>query len=189
MDPVSFAASVTALYSATAKTIKYLIDVKNAPNEQETLLREAVDILPIIGRLDNQVKESRQSGNWNQSLELLATEHGAFDQLREALEKLYKKLKPGKGIKKVVHNLVWTLDKRECEEALKKIERVKSRISLALQDDIQYVRRCKLDCSSAYVVMLDSKLNQAIKADTAGIDKIQERVSKLDVREDGNPDP
>ncbi|KAL8940048.1 MAG: hypothetical protein Q9216_003022 [Gyalolechia sp. 2 TL-2023] len=136
MDPVSFAASVTALVGVTTKTIQSLIDVKNAPKERQALSREAADLLQVLIRLSNQVDEPREFGSWKEGLKLLATEHGAFDQLRQALEKLTEKLTPRKGIKEVVHSLVWTLDKKECEETLKKIERVKTRISLALQDEI-----------------------------------------------------
>lgn len=136
MDPISFAASVAALTGVTLKTIQYLFDVKNAPNERQALTREVTDLLQMLFSLSNQVEEPQQSHAWNESLKLLATEYSAFDQLRDALEKLAKKLKSRKGIKKIAHDLAWTLDKRECEEALKKIERVKSRISLALQNDI-----------------------------------------------------
>ncbi|KAL8716489.1 MAG: hypothetical protein Q9225_006190 [Loekoesia sp. 1 TL-2023] len=165
MDPVNFAASIGTLIGATAKAVKYLNCVRNASNERKTLSREATDLLPVLVRLKNQVDEPKQSEPWFESLNLLATEEGAFDQLQEALEKLTEKLKPEKGIKNIARNFIWTLDKDECDETLRKIERVKSRINLALQGDIH-------------------KLTQAIKADTAGIDTIKERVSELHISED-----
>lgn len=134
MDPISFAASIAAIIGVTAKTIQCLVDVKNAPSERQALSREATDLLQLLVRLNNLTEQ--QAGCWNDSLKLLATEHGALEQLRESLEKVAQKLKPRAGIKKVVRTLAWTLDKKECDEALKKIERVKSRISLALEDDI-----------------------------------------------------
>lgn len=136
MDPVSFAASIGALIGVTAKAVKYLSTVKNASNERKTLSREATDLLQVLVRLKNQVEEPKQSEPWFENIKLLATEKGAFDQLQEALEKLAKKLKPEKRVKNIARNFIWTLEKVECDGTLGKIERVKSRISLALQGDI-----------------------------------------------------
>lgn len=136
MDPVSLAASILALIGATTKTIKYLSDVKDAPNERKVLLQEAINLLPLFISLKNQVEEHNHSEPWSEGLLLLNTDHGALNQLQEGLEMLAKKLKPEKAIKKLAHKLTWTLDKAECDEILKKIERVKSTISLALQGNI-----------------------------------------------------
>lgn len=118
--------------------------------------------MPLLVGLKNQISEPKQ---WSEGTRHLLNEHGALDQLQQALEKLAKKLEPEKGIRKVARNLIWTLDKVECDDTLKKIERVKSRISLALQGDVH-------------------KLAQAIKADTANIDTIQEGISELHIKED-----
>ncbi|KAL9630398.1 MAG: hypothetical protein Q9204_004740, partial [Flavoplaca sp. TL-2023a] len=83
-------------------------------------------------------------------------------QLREALEQLTEKLKPKSksGLKNFTRAVIWPFDKDYCEEILSKIERAKSRISLAVQRDI-------------------STLGQAIKADTARLPLIDERVSTI----------
>lgn len=50
------------------------------------------------------------------------------------------------------------------------------------------MKRYDPNAVSAEVVMSFSKLSQSIKADTAGIDIINERVLELQVTEDGNRD-
>ncbi|KAL8720577.1 MAG: hypothetical protein Q9181_007891 [Wetmoreana brouardii] len=165
-EVVGVAASIGALIGVTTKTINYLSRVNNAPNERKALSRETTDLLQVLVSMKNQADEAKQSEPWSESIRLLATDHGALDQLQEALEKLSQKLKPGKGIKKVARRIVWTLDKDECNDTLQKIERVKSRISLALQGD-------------------HYKLTQTIKAETTGIPAINQRITELHVKEDG----
>ena len=161
MDPVSVAASITTLIGVTTKVVGYVNSVKNAPKERKVLLQEATDLLHMLSRLEDQVSEPKP---WPEGTRYLLNDNGAFDQLQQALEKLVKKLRPEKGIRKLSRNFIWTLDKDDCDDALKKIERVKSRISLALQGDIL-------------------KNTQAIKADTVNIDAIHESVSERRIKE------
>ncbi|KAL8855889.1 MAG: hypothetical protein Q9178_007454 [Gyalolechia marmorata] len=161
MDPISAAASITTLIGVTTKVVGYVNSVKNAPKERKVLLQEATDLLHMLSRLEDLVSEPKP---WSEGTRYLLNENGAFDQLQQALEKLAKKLRPEKGIRKVARNFIWTLDKDDCDDTLKKIERVKSRISLALQGDIL-------------------KNTQAIKADTVNIGAIHESVSELRIKE------
>ena len=136
MEPVGVAASLVALIGVTAKTIQYLSSVKEASKERKSLLREASDLLQMLISLQNKIDETKRNTAFYNSTETLATENGPLDQLREALEQLSTRIKPQKGIKNVTHALTWALDKDRCSEVLGKIERVKSRINLALQGDI-----------------------------------------------------
>ena len=138
MEPVGVAASLVALIGVTAKTIQYLSSVREASKERKALLREASDLLQMLVSLQNKIEDSKQSKILFNSIRTLDTENGPLDQLREALEQLSKKIKLQKGIKNVTHAMTWALDKAGCNEVLGKIERVKSRISLALQGDILY---------------------------------------------------
>lgn len=167
MDPISFAASITTLIGVTTKVVGYVNSVKNAPKERKVLLQEATDLLHMLSRLEDQVSEPKP---WSEGTRYLLNENGAFDQLQQALEKLAKNLQPEKGIRKVARNFIWTLDKDDCDDTLKKIERVKSRISLALQGDIL-------------------KITQAIKADAVNIGAIHEGVSELRIKEHAKERP
>ncbi|KAL8931112.1 MAG: hypothetical protein Q9208_000216 [Pyrenodesmia sp. 3 TL-2023] len=165
MDPISFTASVAALIGVLSKTISYLNAVKNASAERKALSQEAAGLLPVVISLQNKVEDHGSVESCSEGIRVLATEYGALDQLRDALSQLATILKPGKsGIKNITGTLSWPFDRKLCEEILKKIERVKSKINLALQGDIY-------------------KTVHLIKADTAGIDLVKERVSDLHIRE------
>ncbi|KAI4124244.1 MAG: hypothetical protein LQ338_004901 [Usnochroma carphineum] len=165
MDPINFAASVAALIGVLSKTISYLSAVKDASTERKALSQEAAGLLSVLISLQNKVEDHESLESCSEGIRILATEYGPLDQLREALKQLAQRLKPQKkGIKKFAGTLIWPFDKKQCEEMLKKVERVKSRINLALQGDIY-------------------KLVHEIKADTAGIDLVKEHMSDLHIRE------
>ncbi|KAL8698451.1 MAG: hypothetical protein Q9201_006562 [Fulgogasparrea decipioides] len=160
MEAVGLPASIAQLVSLTTKTIKYLNSVRDAQDERTQLYREASSLLPLLVTLQTQVEEAKGPESWLENVRVLGVKNGPLDQLKDALEQLAKKLKPKKGVKEAARALIWTLDKGYCQDVLQTIERVKSRITLALQGDAL-------------------KLARAIKADTAGIAVLDERVSGL----------
>lgn len=160
MEIVGVTASLGQLIEITAKTIKYLNSVKEASKDRANLFQEVSSLLPLLVSLQAQVTEAKQSEPWFQEVKLLGIEDGPLDQLREGLVQLTAKLKPKQGTDKAARAFLWTFDKAYCESVLHKIERVKSRTALALQRDT-------------------FKLAQAIKADTAGIDSVGQRVEAV----------
>ncbi|KAL8959463.1 MAG: hypothetical protein Q9193_003678 [Seirophora villosa] len=166
MDPVNALASVVTLIGVTAKTVKYVTEMKDAPKERQNLSTEITDLLKMLTGLQNMIENPRRSKTSFDGVNSLVTADGPFDQLREALEQLNKKLKAKKGIKNYARVLVWPLVKEECKGVLSKMERVKSLIRLALDGE-------------------NHELLQAIKTDTtAGMDTIKEGVASLQVRKD-----
>ncbi|KAL9013992.1 MAG: hypothetical protein Q9173_001334, partial [Seirophora scorigena] len=107
-----------------------------------------------------QVKGASNSEAWFDCVRSLAVENGPINQLRLALEELAKRLKPKKRLKNITHAFTWPFDQAYCEDLLGKIERVKSSVSLALQEDTL-------------------TLAKAIKADTSAIPNINERISLI----------
>lgn len=177
MEATGLAASIVQLVNVTAKTIKYLNSVKHASEERTKLFREASSLLPLLVTLQTQIDQAQGSEPWFHNLRALAVEKGPLDQLKDALEQLAKKLKPEKGVKDVTRAFLWTLGKDYCHEILQTVERVKSRITLALQGDTLCV---PLQTSLiVHRLTSSSKLAQAIKADTATIGVVNEHVSDL----------
>ncbi|KAL9032261.1 MAG: hypothetical protein Q9180_006603 [Flavoplaca navasiana] len=153
MEAVSLSVSIVQLVDLTAKTIKYLNSVKHASEERTRLLREASSLLPLLLSLQTQVDLASGPESWSQNLRTLNVDKGPLDQLQNALEHLTKNLKPKKGVKDITRAFLWTFEKDVSLEVFTTIERVKSSISLALEE--------------------------AIKADTATIGVLNEQVSGL----------
>ena len=137
MEAIALSASVTTLIDVTLKTIKYLTRVKEASNDRLTLSTETSSLLPLLMDLRDQIDQKNNEEAWFDCVRSLGVKNGPVDQLREALKQLTEKLKPKSksGLKNLTRAFIWPFDKDYCEEILRKIERVKTRISLAVQRD------------------------------------------------------
>jgi hypothetical protein len=136
MDPLSLTASIAALISTTAQVVSYLNDIKDAPKERAKLASEAACLYPLFIQLKYRVNEVKAGDKWNESTRtLLGGPNGPLDQFSNALTELAGKLLPAAGLKEFGRKLIWTLDKKECKGILDNIERLKTLIGLALQED------------------------------------------------------
>jgi hypothetical protein len=138
MDPVTaigLVASIIQLIDVTASTLKYLNDVKEAPKDRARLARETASLLALLTDLRYRVEEATPSEPWFNSIRALGIDGGPLSQFREAMEALAKKLKPESGLKKFGKALLWTVEKDDILEILSRIERLKTLVSCALQND------------------------------------------------------
>jgi DNA repair ATPase RecN len=140
MDPISavgLVASVVQLIDATAKVISYANDVRDAPRERAEFARHASSLLSLLIDLRYRVEESKSSSDsWFVSLRGLGADAGPLAQLKSQMERLAAKLeRPNGRLEALRKALTWNLDKKEIEEVLEQIERVKTLVMLALQTD------------------------------------------------------
>ena len=136
MDPVSaigLVASIVQLISTTSKVIKYVDEVKDAPTERASLASEAANLVPLLMSLKQRVETSSSTDPWFASVRSLGLPGGPLTELQVLMEQLGGKLRSRK--KKLSGQLLWPSDQKECLALLAKIERVKSLIGLAMQDD------------------------------------------------------
>lgn len=132
MDPITvvgFVVAVVQLIDVTSNVVKYFNDVKNAPKDRARLAREAVGLLGLLIDLRYRVEETTSTDPWFTGLRSLG---GPLMEFKRVMEDLADKLAPPTNLKKVLR---WTLDKKEIEAILWETERLKSLISLALQED------------------------------------------------------
>ena len=132
---VGLAASIIQLIDTTAKAIKYINDVKDAPTERARLAREATSLLALLTDLRYRVEETTSTDPWFTGIRSLGVEGGPMEQFNRAMEDLTSKLRPGKSLKKFSKAVFWTLEKNEINNTLTQIERLKSFVNLALQMD------------------------------------------------------
>lgn len=135
MDPVTVVgllAAVVQLIDVTSEVVKYFNDVKDAPKDRAKLAREAVGLLALFMDLRYRIEETTSTDPWFTGLRSLGGERGPLMEFKSAMEKIADKLAPTSS---VMRALRWTLDKRETDAILSKIERLKTLIGLALQKD------------------------------------------------------
>ncbi len=119
MDPLSILASVTAIATATFQVVSFLGGMKEGGNDQMRLTTEVNSLWMVLKLLEG--------------VRSLHVSNGVFDQIRGAMQRLNVKLKPQTGHRKALQTLRWPLtDKKDVEEIVSQIERLKSSISLVL---------------------------------------------------------
>ncbi len=138
MEPVSAAglvASVLQIITATAQTIQYLNDVKDAPKDRAKIAQEASNLLVLLTSLRYRLDDASPTDPWFARLLTLGGPGGPLEQYGNTMEELAVKLRAKSGIQSLGQRLIWTIDKKQIKDVLDRIERLKSLIGLALQED------------------------------------------------------
>lgn len=138
MEPITalgLIANVVQIIDATTKAIGYLNDVKNAPKVRAELAREATSLLGLLTELRYMLEDADTAEPWSKGIRTLGVENGPLDQFKEAMEGLARKLRPESSVKSFGKMLVWTLEKKELQEILCQIERMKTFAVFAQQKD------------------------------------------------------
>lgn len=134
MDPLSILASVTAIATATFQVVSFLGGMKEGGNDRLKLTTEVNSLWMVLKLLEVQLEPTNSHEEaWLDGVRSLQVPNGVFDQIREAIQKLDVKLKPQTGHRKAIQTLRWPLrDKKDVEETVGHIERLKSSVSLVL---------------------------------------------------------
>lgn len=138
MDPITivgFVAAVVQLIGVISKVVDSFNDMKDAPKNRAKLVREATGLLALFADLRYRVEETASTDPWFTGLRSLGAEGGPLMEFKSAMEDITDKLVPVRGGVKFGRVLRRTFDMKEIEAILSKIERVKSLVGLALQND------------------------------------------------------
>lgn len=133
---LGIAASIVALLQLSGTVIKYLGSVKDAPEELSRLVLEVSITRGLLSSLQDLDQLGEQWSFTVQSLGL------PLHQIQSTLQGLAGKLAPRTGkLDKAIKTLVWPFQKDEIKEILRMIERQKTILSLALQNNQLWVPR------------------------------------------------
>ncbi|KAJ7591886.1 ankyrin repeat-containing domain protein, partial [Mycena floridula] len=137
MDAVSFTASIIALAQGAQAIFEYIKDVRDGPSTRRELLTSLAPLSNLLSLLQVQFQSTTQNPPWTNAVILLGQQDGPFAQLSVIIEKIRNKLEvsPGSQTKKLLKTLTWSLDKADVTELLVRVERVKSLVMLAIQND------------------------------------------------------
>ena len=138
MDPASaigLTASLVQLIGTVTKTIGYLNDIRNAPKERTQLSQETLSLLSLLMNLRDKAETADPTSPWYERVYLIAQPEGPLYQYKTSLDDLARLLAPSTGLRSVGKKLVWPLDKKKIHGALAMIERLKTLITIALQED------------------------------------------------------
>jgi hypothetical protein len=131
MDPLGVAASIVSLLQLAGTVIKYLNGLKDASEDIKRLVVELCTVRGLLLTIKDLVSEdSILHGS-------LQEQDGVFSQIEASLQLLASKLGgySTSTTLRVGTRIRWPLRKDEVKDILSAIERQKSLLSLALQND------------------------------------------------------
>ncbi|KAK3722787.1 hypothetical protein LTR37_002359 [Vermiconidia calcicola] len=134
-EPLSIAASIIALIQITNSAVGYLYSVRGASREREAMISEATNLLGLLNGLRFRVESSNPDNEWFHALRGLATENGALDQCKQALELLLEKLAPSHEKRKMKDALGWRFKQNEVDCILERLGGLSSLVNVALEED------------------------------------------------------
>lgn len=130
MDPLSITASIAAILQLASSVVSYLTSVKDASDDRRRLIAELGSITGLLYLLRDSANNSITA------LRSLSTPDGPLKQLTDSLNELASKLRPASmGPSKAGRSLLWPFHKSEINSILARIERFKTLLCLALQND------------------------------------------------------
>jgi hypothetical protein len=138
-DPLGVTASIIAVLQLSSTVLGYLVDVKDASANRKSLIREISFTRGILSTLNETVDDARVSDEtWSATIRSLEDPDGPLRLLTTTLQQLATTLEDSAsttGIKKSANLLRWPFKQSEVEKILRVIERQKSTLSLALEND------------------------------------------------------
>ena len=138
MDPLSMTASIIALIQASSSIFSYVRDIKDASKECKKLGLEVGSTRGLLDTLKDTVEDVQDQSNWAATLKALEDPGNPIKMLSLVLEPLKLKLDKAasaKGFKRFTKSLLWPLTSKATEEVLLTVERQKSLLMIALEND------------------------------------------------------
>ena len=136
MDPLSITASIIAILQLTTTLTSYINDVRHATREQAKVAVEASNLYSLLTTLRFRVEEAKSDNPWFNQVKLLGIENGPLDQFKDILETMVNKLPSSRKRDQIKSALLWKFTKSEVDNALVRMERLKSLINCALTNDL-----------------------------------------------------
>jgi hypothetical protein len=137
-DPLSATASIIAVLQLSAKVLQYLRGVTGAPKERSRLILEISSLRGVLETLQDTLNDATTKA-WASTRTSLVDPQGPLTLLETSLKEIVRKVgkhsrSPSK-IDTLANSLRWPFKEREIEKLLSVIERQKSLLLLAFDND------------------------------------------------------
>lgn len=138
MDPLSVTASIIAILQLTVKVSEALSDAEDASTDRSSFATDISNLSNLLVTLLSRLDES-SADPWHANVRALGGQDGLIYQYRVELEQLKDKTSARRGIKDMTKRLLWKYVKEDAERILSRIERLKSLVQIALENDHLFV--------------------------------------------------
>jgi hypothetical protein len=182
MDPLSATASIIAIIQLTSEVAKYASAAAGATKDRKQLRDEVRACEHILQRLKDEADDSEEGRAWAETIKALEAPDAPLGRLRVALDVIRARLQPKEGVRKATASLIWPFDEKEIKKILEAIEREKSLLQLALDNNcrklVQEIKRTSND-NKRLLVGLIQAASESRKSLKETEDRLQELTGDL----------
>ena len=132
-------ASIIAIIQLTRTLTDYINDVRQASAEQAKVAVEASSLYSLLTSLRFRVEAARSDDPWFNQVRMLGIQNGPLDQFKDVLERMVGQISSSRRRDQIKSVLMWKFTKAEVENALRRMERLKSLINCVLTGDLLWV--------------------------------------------------
>lgn len=129
-------ASIIAILQLTTTLTGYINDVRHATAEQAKVAVEASNLYSLLTSLRFRVEAARSDDPWFKQVKMLGIHGGPLDQFKDVLEKMVRQISSSRKRDQIKLALTWKFTRSEVDDALERMERLKSLINCALTGDL-----------------------------------------------------
>ena len=129
-------ASIVAVLQLTTTLTGYINDIAHATAEQAKVAVEASSLYSLLTSLRFRIEAVRSDDPWFNQVRMLGLQDGPLDQFKDVLERMVEQISSSRKRDQIKSALMWKFTKSEVENALKRMERLKSFINCALTGDL-----------------------------------------------------
>ena len=129
-------ASIIAILQLTTSLTAYITAIMKATTEQKRLAVEASNLYSLLTSLRFRVEAARPDDPWFSQVKMLGAQNGPLEQLKDILEKMVEQISSSGKRHQIKSAVLWKFTKTDMENALTRIERLKSLITCALTNDL-----------------------------------------------------
>jgi hypothetical protein len=163
-DPLSFAASVTALIATTGTVIGYLKDLRDSDEQRQRLHDEVTSLWAVLCHLKETTRRTSPTTADSGPLATLDQPGGVIEQCHKVISELQTRLQPGKNrSSQVLHKLQWYFAKDDVQRKIDQLHRFQTTINGALAQASLSLSETILDHSIVSRSLLEVQEAQAIR--------------------------
>ena len=129
-------ASIVAVLQLTTTLTGYINDVGHVTADQAKVAVEASNLYSLLISLRFRMEAVRSDDPWFNQVRMLGLQGGPLDQFKDVLERMVEQISSSRKRDQIKSALMWKITKSEVENALKRMERLKSFINCALTGDL-----------------------------------------------------
>jgi hypothetical protein len=134
-DPLSVIASICAVVHLARSVVGYLNDVKDASTACCKILVEISIINGVLSSLESLIGDPESGNTWLNTTKLLSGGNSPLALFKISIERLAMRLEPVAGLKRAGRAFFWPFKNGEITNILATMERQKTLLLLAVQND------------------------------------------------------